>query len=311
MELGLKAWILIGGALVILAVLAHGLWLSRQRARHALRMDIERGVERGVDDASLFSAELPGGGKARVVSAPRGSAAGELQPDRQAPTCVPDSEPVPAQQTLPNLDDPVPVLLEAVDSQDEGAGGEAPIRAEKRAGRALTAESAVVRSPRSSSAAVARPPSVVDIEEPQEPLEDPDEILTFAVVARDPEGFPGDAVVRFVTERGLSYGDMNIFHYRIGARAQYSMANLVEPGTFDLATIEDMRLRGVTFFMRLPGPERPLEALDHMFGVLQGLADTFDGDLLDGERSVLTRQGIEHARDLVRSYTRRRMTRRA
>ncbi|WP_288453085.1 cell division protein ZipA C-terminal FtsZ-binding domain-containing protein, partial [uncultured Microbacterium sp.] len=50
----------------------------------------------------------------------------------------------------------------------------------------------------------------------------------------------GPALVETVTHYGLRYGDMNIFHHYDEATGQpaFSMASAVEPGTFDLSTLD-------------------------------------------------------------------------
>ena len=93
----------------------------------------------------------------------------------------------------------------------------------------------------------------------------------FHLIARRPDRFDGQAMLRLLLESGLRYGDMHIFHrHRETAgqeRLEFSVANAVEPGTFDIDTMEEEQFAGITFFMKLPGPGEPLGALDRMLSV--------------------------------------------
>jgi cell division protein ZipA len=112
---------------------------------------------------------------------------------------------------------------------------------------------------------------------------------------------------------GLRYGDMNIFH-RVEPTSrvhQYSVANIIEPGTFDMAEVDELRTPGLCFFMRLPGPEQPVEAFEDMHRVARDVAERLGGELKDERRSVLTGQTVEHYRHRVAEFCRRRMSMRA
>ena len=83
------------------------------------------------------------------------------------------------------------------------------------------------------------------------------------------------------------------------------LANAVEPGTFDLDTMEDKTFAGVTFFLKLPGPTDAIGALDKMLSICQRLAAELDGELKDEQHSVLTPQTMEHLRQRVQEFERR------
>ena len=110
-------------------------------------------------------------------------------------------------------------------------------------------------------------------------------------------------------EQGLRYGEMNIFHLhqsRAGRdELQFSMANALEPGTFDIDAMEGQGFRAVTFFLKMPGPSSPMDALERMIKTVRHLGDRFGGEVRDDQHSVLTQQTIEHMREKVRDFERR------
>ncbi|MDX1803616.1 MAG: cell division protein ZipA [Alcanivorax sp.] len=150
-----------------------------------------------------------------------------------------------------------------------------------------------------------RKPAAQKPREPQPVLE----VIVVHLIARRGEPFDGGELLRLLLESGLRFGDMNIFHrhvdYRGEDQLQFSMANAVEPGTFDLDTMEDMTFAGVTFFLKLPGASDAIGALDKMLSVCRRLATELEGELKDEQHSVLTRQTMEHLRQRVQEFERR------
>jgi len=135
------------------------------------------------------------------------------------------------------------------------------------------------------------------------------EVIVFHLIARRPERFDGQDMLRLLLENGLRYGDMHIFHRHrdVDGREQleFSVANAVEPGTFDIDSMEDEQFAGITFFMKLPGPRDPLASLERMLTAGRRLAEGMNGELKDEQHSVLTPQTMEHLRQRVQEFERR------
>ena len=287
MDFGLREWLILIGLLVIAGILFDG-W-RRMGSRSRIRLKLERNLK-GLTEEPEHDELL---GPPRVIS--RGERAepslgDDFDPGVEAHS--PDAQ-EPEQVGL-DLDEPVLVADEPVAQRNA--------LNEPRDARAS-------REPRESSEppASGTSPSVDAASEPA-PF---DEVLIIIVVARSEEGFPGAALQQNVMESGLRYGDMDIYHRHESMTGNgdvlFSMANALNPGTFNPDEFEHSHIRAVSFFMGLPGPRHPKQALDLMIASARKLAQELGGDLKDDSRSVLTAQTIEHYRQRIAEYERRRL----
>ena len=132
------------------------------------------------------------------------------------------------------------------------------------------------------------------------------------VVARDPQGFRGEDILHILLACDLRFGDMNFFHrheFEAGRGAiQFSVANMMQPGVFDIDHMGDFNTPGLVFFLTLPGPEDMMKAFDYMLETAQAVSRNLDGDVLDESRSVLSKQSLEHSRQQIRDLERRLLT---
>lgn len=140
-----------------------------------------------------------------------------------------------------------------------------------------------------------------------------EELLIVNVIASKGHTFGGDNIVRALRSQGLRYGEMNIFHRRepMTKAKQFSVASMVEPGTFDLSDLETLASPGMSFFMQLPGPEDATDAFDDMMTTAQHVAFQLGGELRDEQMSVMTGQTREHMRQRIADFARRRLSIRA
>jgi cell division protein ZipA len=140
-----------------------------------------------------------------------------------------------------------------------------------------------------------------------------EELLIVNVLAPRGQRFEGDALVTALRNQGLRYGDMNIFH-RVDPTTKakfYSVANAVEPGTFDLSDLSNMRSPGMTFFLQLPGPDDASGVFEDMVQSARNVAQSLGGELRDDSLSILTGQATEHMRQRIADFARRRLSKRA
>lgn len=141
------------------------------------------------------------------------------------------------------------------------------------------------------------------------PRDQAPEVFMLNVVARSEAGFRGDDILHILLACDLRFGDMNFFHrheFEAGRGAiQFSVANMMQPGVFDIDNMADMTTPGLVFFLTLPGPEDMMQAFDYMLETAQTVARNLGADVLDESRSVLTRQAMEHSRQQIRELERR------
>ena len=127
-------------------------------------------------------------------------------------------------------------------------------------------------------------------------------ILALHVMPRLAPNFTGAAVHTAIEACGLKYGRYQVFHRMEGSQSVFSVANMVEPGSFDLTTIDDSELLGLTLFMVLPGPRGGVASYADMLATSRQLAQALDGEVLDQERSTLTRQTARHIRERIITF---------
>ncbi len=283
MDLTIRDWMVIVGVLLILAV-ALDAWRRVRSERHSPvkvnLVDPEQLGDPKEDDVLFWPKELPNG-PARVVERSDLVRAAQATPPAQPDELEQDEvELVTGMSTREDSEDPQTMdWLEGVGADD----GSAP--------------------PQRKVEKVADP-------EPGRLTRDVDpEVFMLNVVSRSREGFRGEDILHILLACDLRFGDMNFFHrheFEAGRGAiQFSVANMMQPGVFDIDNMSDFNTPGLVFFLTLPGPEDMMKAFDYMLETAQAVARNLDGDVLDESRSVLTKQTLEHCRQKIRDLERR------
>ncbi len=292
MDLTIRDWMVIIGVLLIVAV---GLdaWRRVHREKHSRLkvklVDPEAGAEPAEDDALFWPKELPNG-PARVVQR------GDLVRAAAQPEADDDAPGRPGRAgTSSDPDDDVELVTGMRGSDDAGD-----------AENLDWLDGMGVDDSR---------PATVSGREPGRPEPgrlprdvDP-EVFMLNVVSRRREGFRGEDILHILLACDLRFGDMNFFHrheFEAGRGAiQFSVANMMQPGVFDIDNMSDFNTPGLVFFLTLPGPQDMMKAFDYMLETAQTVARNLDGDVLDESRSVLTRQTLDHCRQQIRDLERR------
>jgi cell division protein ZipA len=272
MELSVQDWLIVIGALLIVGVLLDAYRRYRSETRNPIRLRSKPSFWKLGDgfkeDAEPASTELPIG-SARVRNREGSEApAYEVPPARST------------ERVEPRMDGPAAPAVEV-----------APREAPRPVQPSL---------PGTDHPGAAAAPAAGG---------DGSEILVIRVLARRPDGFAGDALLQIFQACDVRHGQMDIFHRHEQEKGQgavqFSVANISSPGTFDIGTMRGSRAAGLSLFMRLPGPQRPLEAFDCMLETARVVARNLDGELQDESHSVFTTQTAEHCRQRIRDFVHR------
>ncbi|WP_086480788.1 cell division protein ZipA [Oceanospirillum sanctuarii] len=147
-------------------------------------------------------------------------------------------------------------------------------------------------------------------DEEREQIADADELLVMHVKCKDERGFHGAALLHVVMQCGMQIGDMKVFHRFVktedGPQIQFSMMSSVNPGVFDIDQIDELYIPSVSFVMGLPSPGSSQECFTMMLETAKVIVRHLNGELRDEDRSVMTPQTIEHYKQRIQEFERRK-----
>ncbi len=344
-QLSIRDWMIIIGGMLIAGVLIDAVrryWRER-RTELKLKARLERAAP-GEAQAFNLLTELPNGG-ARIVR--RGDLGEDLGPDEWEHLYDEVHLDRPDDSVNVAIPDPIDVAVEAEAHESAAVGYPPPMHpdaaqdaTEKAQPFAASTESlapsaegsrrrtvkpvtgsdgASVNSESSDSGTVDWLESIEanESELPEQgrlPRGANTHVFILYVVARLEEGFAGVDILETLLANDLRFGDMDFFHRheRASGRGtiEFSVANMMKPGVFDIDNMEPLQTRGLMFFVTLPGPSDMLKAFDYMYETAKLVAKSLDGDIQDETRSVITRQSLEHMRQQIRELERRLLVRR-
>jgi cell division protein ZipA len=164
---------------------------------------------------------------------------------------------------------------------------------------------------------------VIHPEEPQAPVPTPPapetsvrpamadtKIIALRVAAKPGKTLDGEMVSTQFEALNIRFGRYNIFHRHAGkddaSDPVFSVADMVEPGSFPSADLAGRSLTGLSFFQQLPGPIDGVQAFNELLDAARDFADVLGADLLDASGSTVTRQTAAHMRDEVVQWLQRR-----
>ncbi|MCG8427700.1 MAG: cell division protein ZipA [Chromatiales bacterium] len=137
----------------------------------------------------------------------------------------------------------------------------------------------------------------------------PVKIIQLILAAKPDHTINGAKLKEVCDELELRHGDMDIYHYYIEANGRrdnvaFSMASMVEPGTFPKKGLDEFETPGVVLFAQLPGPKDGLAIFSDMLFSAERMAALLDLELQDETHSTLSKQSVEHTRVQILEHRR-------
>ncbi len=128
-----------------------------------------------------------------------------------------------------------------------------------------------------------------------QPAEQLPKLIQFSIVARNDEGFNGAELKAAFDRTGLTYGESVQVFERLDENnlVDFTVASMVDPGTFPAFNLEQFRCPGIVFFMQPRVLDDPAKVFDNFIQTMRFLAADLDGVIWDHQRQPLSEETVK------------------
>lgn len=127
-------------------------------------------------------------------------------------------------------------------------------------------------------------------------------IAVIYLLALDPVGLHGPLLKQVLSKLNIHYGEQHIFHYAENAEKLFSIANLVEPGIFDLTTINTFKTPGLAVYMLLDKLEKPSQAFERMLQIVWELSNQLQAKICDVKSQTMNQLKVGKMLEDIKAY---------
>jgi cell division protein ZipA len=284
-------WILLGAAIILVI----GIYLfGRQRKKSHSRLPLD-----AANQAPSFSAEdgvddswVDGVGPVRVVS----------QSDREI---IEQFQQEIAEPSVLDRDNPFAESADTDASADELMQDDYQPDEEIPDESLQAATESVDTKPATHQAASPAEQTSQPEQQPEQQAEQPvdDVIAVFVMAEKEQPPIKGEQILSASYALNLQHGDMKVFHRHSEADNSilFSMANVFEPGWFELEQINQLETRGITFFMQVNRLEDPADVLDEMLICAHRMSTMLGASLCNAHRQPLDESYTRQLREKVQT----------
>lgn len=121
-------------------------------------------------------------------------------------------------------------------------------------------------------------------------------VVQLAVLPIQGQVLAGKDLLGAFTQLNLEFGDMGIFHryerYNGVETQQFHVANILEPGTFPVGSMNDFESTGIVLFFQASDMVNAEEAFENMLDVARQLSQSLKAKLVDAEMKELVPEKI-------------------
>lgn len=134
------------------------------------------------------------------------------------------------------------------------------------------------------------------------------DILVLYITSPSHITFNGLLISKAADEVGMVYGHMNIFHHfgpgkLHSGQPLFSLANMHEPGSFDLGRMADLKTKGLALFMYSPASIDASIVFELFLNTTQRLAEILGGKVRTSDNEILNNLAINSLREKAESLS--------